>query len=191
MINKGLPEFEAVRTRKGVVLALTLLRCVGWLSRDDAPFRPYNVGPHLPTPEAQCQGIQEFQYSIVPHEDTCEKAGSFRDAHEHNVPVMIRATKAHDGSLPPEQSLLSLEPRNLLLSALKKCEKRNSLIVRLYNLTGRRVHAKLQFLRPIKKARLVDLNEDPIRPIKEIKDNCLGMPVNKKQIVTVEVELRT
>ena len=190
LINKGLPEFEAVRTRKGIVLALTLLRCVGWLSRADAPFRPYHVGPHLPTPDAQCQGNHEFRYSIVPHEDTWEKACSFRDAYEHNVPVMVRATTAHDGTLPPEVSFVTLEPRNVLLSAVKKCENRDSLIIRLHNITGRRVHARLRFHRPIKEARQVNLNEEPIGPVKEINGDHLGLPVNKKQIVTVEVRLK-
>jgi alpha-mannosidase len=33
--NRGLQEYEALDTRGGVTIALTLLRCVGWLSRAD------------------------------------------------------------------------------------------------------------------------------------------------------------
>ena len=37
--NRGLPEYEALPGKAGVTLALTLLRCVGWLSRTDYPSR--------------------------------------------------------------------------------------------------------------------------------------------------------
>ena len=66
LANRGLPEIEALRTGDGAELALTLLRCVGWLSRDDLASRPTHVGPELPTPAAQCLGPITCHYSLTP-----------------------------------------------------------------------------------------------------------------------------
>lgn len=65
LANMGLPEVELVA---GNCLALTLLRCVGWLSRDDFPERPVHAGPHEATPEAQEPGKPYvFSYSLLVH----------------------------------------------------------------------------------------------------------------------------
>jgi hypothetical protein len=56
VLGRGLPEYEAIPTRDGLDLALTLLRCIGWLSRDDLATRPGGAGPTIATPGAQCIG---------------------------------------------------------------------------------------------------------------------------------------
>ncbi len=49
--NRGLPEVEALARPDGQAeIALTLLRCVGWLSRDDLPTRKGPAGPVVETP---------------------------------------------------------------------------------------------------------------------------------------------
>ena len=61
VLGKGLPEYDA--TEEGE-LALTLLRCVGWLSRDDLSTRRGGAGPQLPVPGAQCHGDHVFEYAV-------------------------------------------------------------------------------------------------------------------------------
>ncbi|UCH83325.1 MAG: hypothetical protein JSW50_12810, partial [Candidatus Latescibacterota bacterium] len=58
VFNKGLPEIEASTDSHGYAeLMLTLVRGVGWLSRDDFVTRDYsNAGPTIYTPDAQCLG---------------------------------------------------------------------------------------------------------------------------------------
>jgi mannosylglycerate hydrolase len=61
LLGKGLPEYEA--TEEGE-LALTLLRCVGWLSRTDLSTRRGAAGPQIAVPGAQCHGDHVFEYAI-------------------------------------------------------------------------------------------------------------------------------
>jgi alpha-mannosidase len=61
LLTKGLPEYEATENGE---LALTLLRCVGWLSRDDLSTRRGGAGPQLPTPAAQCRRGHSFEYAL-------------------------------------------------------------------------------------------------------------------------------
>ncbi len=52
LAGRGIHEYEADAGR----LELTVLRSVGWLSRDDIAGRPGHAGPALATPGAQCRG---------------------------------------------------------------------------------------------------------------------------------------
>jgi 2-O-(6-phospho-alpha-D-mannosyl)-D-glycerate hydrolase len=61
VLGKGLPEYEATEDGE---LALTLLRCVGWLSRDDLSTRHGAAGPKLPVPGAQCHGDHVLEYAV-------------------------------------------------------------------------------------------------------------------------------
>jgi alpha-mannosidase len=45
-------------------LALTLLRCVGWMSRRDLVTRGVGAGPDLETPGAQCLGVEVFEFQL-------------------------------------------------------------------------------------------------------------------------------
>ena len=57
LANRGAAEVEAVpEAEGGTSLAVTLLRAVGWLSRDDLSLRPGHAGPALATPGAQVPG---------------------------------------------------------------------------------------------------------------------------------------
>ena len=46
-------------------IALTLLRCVGWLSRGDLGNRPGNAGPEVATPEGQMLGRHHFELALL------------------------------------------------------------------------------------------------------------------------------
>ncbi|HEY8482468.1 MAG TPA: alpha-mannosidase, partial [Spirillospora sp.] len=59
-------EYEVIGG--GRELALTLLRSVGYLSRDRNPYRDQPAGPQLPTPRAQCRGERSVAVAIMPYE---------------------------------------------------------------------------------------------------------------------------
>ena len=47
-------------------MAVTLLRCVGWISKGDLENRPGHAGPHLATPAGQMLGDHHFELAILP-----------------------------------------------------------------------------------------------------------------------------
>ena len=66
--NRGLTEVEVLKNCcRECRDRVTLLRCVGWLSRDDFSTRKGHAGPFLETPGAQMPGTWAFDYSIIPH----------------------------------------------------------------------------------------------------------------------------
>lgn len=185
VINRGLPEYEALQEEDGkVTIALTLLRCVGWLSRDDFPCRKGHAGPGLETPEAQCIGEYTFEYALVPHAGTWQNV--FGQAHAFNAPLRAVCTTSQTGTLPPEQSLLTLEGNGLVLSAVKTAEAGDGLVVRFYNITDKAVTARLHLSVPAKAAMLVNLAEEELEPLRLDDTRTVTIPVKGKQIITVK-----
>ncbi len=185
--NRGLPEYEVIREADGTAsIALTLLRCVGWLSRDDFPCREGHAGPALETPEAQCLGRGSLHYSLVPH------AGSWQDSYTHahafHSPMRAIGSQSHDGILPTSASLIRLEGRGLVLSAIKAAEDADGLIVRVYNITPQPSLARLSACRPIRRASLVTLAEQGQAPIRPDAADAIEFEVRGNQIVSLRLQ---
>ncbi|MDN4072995.1 alpha-mannosidase [Fictibacillus terranigra] len=78
------------------------------------------------------QGIQRFHYSLLPHEGSWEEAGTTKRAAELNcMPISIIETY-HKGPLPQIDSYVKVDAENIIVSALKKAEDNDDLIIRLY-----------------------------------------------------------
>jgi alpha-mannosidase len=92
VLNKGLPEYEPLVNDNGTTtLAITLLRCVGWLSRERFESRKTNAGPALSTPGAQGLGTHTFELSIYINnkENDVLKAKVHKEGKEFNNPPKV------------------------------------------------------------------------------------------------------
>jgi alpha-mannosidase len=188
VINKGLPEYEVLKGApgEGVTVALTLLRSVGWLSRDDLHCRRGHAGPAVETPAAQCLGKHTFEYALVPHSGGWETC--FEQAHAFNVPLRAIPTGVHSGQLPSQLSFVQIEPASLVISAIKQAEGGEGLIVRFYNISAEEVKGRLRVCRPFARATLVNLNEEELEELRGNEGTELELSVRGKQIVTVKFE---
>ena len=86
IFNKGLPEYEA---RADGTIALTLLRCIGWLSQDDLITRDKLAGPKLPVPDAQCIGQHTFEYALLTQPGSWEASPVYREENQYSIPVKV------------------------------------------------------------------------------------------------------
>jgi len=86
---------------------------------------------------------------------------------------------------------VSIEPDELVLSAVKKAERKDALILRLYNITDKEIAGKVKFYKPIKEAVPVDLNEKPMddQPLKGSSEGLLNLKVGPSKIVSVKLVL--
>ncbi len=180
--NRGLPEYEVLDTRKGAVIALTLLRSVGWLSRNDFPSRKGHAGPHLATPAAQCPGRHVFEYSIVPHRGGWQRA--YAEAHRFATPLRARWQREGSGLLPGSVSLLDLQGNGLVVTALKRAEDGDGAVVRLYNTLDRRATGRLRLTEPWRRARIVDMKEDHLGPA-DVSNGPVRLSLRPNEIVTL------
>ncbi len=147
VLNRGLPEYEIVQDESGqMAVAVTLLRCIEWLSRSDLSTRRGPAGPMEFTPEGQCLGHHVFDYALVPHSGDweAEEALVLREAQAFNTPVRILVSEQHDGQLSSRATLVEIEPRTLVVSAIKQSEAGQGVIVRVYNPLSHAVEASLR-----------------------------------------------
>jgi alpha-mannosidase len=182
--NRGLTEVEVYKDDKGNAgLALTLLRCVGWLSRDDFSTRNGHAGPFVETPDAQMPGSWSFEYSILPH--TGNWLNAYENAYAFDVPMRGIHTNIHNGPLPASGSFLVVEPATFTITAVKQSEAGRGWLVRGVNLTDEPLQVKLKPWKPYKNAEHVNLGEQKLSALKPARDGTVSLPARGHEIVTI------
>jgi hypothetical protein len=186
--NRGLPEFEVLDGDSGVTVALTLLRCIGWLSRDDFRTRRGHAGPMSATPEAQCPGRHVLEYALVPHAGTW--ADVFPQAHAFAAPLRAEPAAVQAGPLPLAQSFVEVSPDSLVVSAIKLPERGAGLIVRCWNMAEMPVEGRVRLCWPFARATRVNLNEEEMgpRPDRSGETCQVSTHVRGREIVTLRFE---
>ena len=135
LLAQGLPEVSARKNSAGQLsLELTLLRAVGWLSRDDFVDRKCsNAGPTLFTPDAQCLGRHRFQLSLLPFQGDGIMAGVKSESARWRNPVPCRQGVAALAASSSKGLLWGLSSQ-IAISSLRRNAKGDGLLLRLYNL---------------------------------------------------------
>jgi mannosylglycerate hydrolase len=180
-LARGLPEYELV-SGPDPYLAVTLLRCVGWLSREDVPSRRCQAGPKIATPEAHCLGSQSFSFALAPWANegepmspACLLRMSRRFAAppwsiDANPPVGFGqeswpvASGLSDPRLAGAAGLLSIEGKSVVLSALFALDQ-NTLVLRLLQAEKKAGSARLRLHESLGSqwsATLADLEANPL-----------------------------
>jgi alpha-mannosidase len=153
---------------KGNVLRLSLLRSPEW-----------------PDPHAD-EGHHEFTYSLYPHGAGWKDALTVRRGYELNYKLISRAIEKHQGSLAPEHSFLQSQPDNIIVTALKKAEDENALVVRFYEWAGRDGDVMLQLPPGAQSATETDLMEKPMGGV-SLHDGKISLHTKPYEIKTIKV----
>lgn len=183
LLNNCLTEYELTNGSEAH-LFLTLFRSVGntivtgWRC---VPWYPKQQGSYM-------LRELEFEYAIYPHKGDFENGNVYREAEQFNYSLMPIQTSAHNkGHLPEKHSLFSIEPNNLILSAFKKAEDRDSYILRVYNPLDTVITGKINFAVPIKNAYFTNMNEERISSINLHNSNSILLDIEHHKIVTIEL----
>ncbi|SFJ51120.1 alpha-mannosidase [Halobacillus dabanensis] len=92
--------------------------------------------PLVPEPDGYYSfidhGIQHFQYTLLPHVDSWEQAGTVKHAYELNQRPTALLETYHQGELPQVNSFIKVDKENVVVSAMKKAEDNGDTIVRFY-----------------------------------------------------------
>jgi mannosylglycerate hydrolase len=194
VLNRGLPEYEIVPGvgGQGSAIALTLLRCVEWLSREDLSTRRGHAGAKLYTPGAQGLATHVFEYALVPHAGTwtSEDALVLHEAEAFEEPMRALATERHFGQLRDMWSFVHVAPASVAVSAVKRVTGEDGLIVRLYNSTREDTATELILALPFREVVEVNLSEAPVsdaeaRDLARILSTGVRTTVRAGEIVTL------
>ena len=189
VINAGLPEYEVIGPDN--TIALTLFRSVGWLARGGLLTRTGDAGPQIFTPTAQCLREMTFDYALYVHRGDWLEGGVHRLAEKFNDECLIFRTAAHPGTMPPRAGLLTLEscPDVIRMSALKRSEDGQNLVLRCYNPADEPAAARIVMNQGIKSAFYAGLDDKATERIKQSSgSNRVDLRIGAKKILTLLLE---
>ncbi|MFA5066095.1 MAG: glycoside hydrolase family 38 C-terminal domain-containing protein [Dehalococcoidia bacterium] len=187
--NRGLPEVEVLQTDQVSEVALTLLRCTGWLSLDNLDTRKDHAGPPwLAVPDAQMHGTYEFEYSIIPHEDGW--IGSFQQAYAFNAPMRAVVAIPHPGIREGAGSFLTVVPDLFVITAIKMPEDGSGLIVRGFNISSRAIDVSIKPDLPIVAVGRCRLDETAVDELLIEQDGCVRFSAGGHEIVSLRFDIR-
>lgn len=135
--------------------------------------------PKSPDPEAD-MGNHEFAYALFPHSGGWRDAGVVAEGMRFNAP--LRWT--HDG---PEASFASVDDPNLVLDTIKRGERSESLVLRLYEAHGGRGIARVRLTAQVQRARFANALEEETGDV-ELENGMLVLPYRPHEVLTVLVE---
>jgi alpha-mannosidase len=169
ILNQNKYGYDAV----GNVLRLTLLRSPKW------PDAEADMGHH------------HFHYALYPHAGTWKDALTVRHGYEYNYPLIAVVTTAHPGTLPASHSFASVEPENVVLTAVKKAEDTNGLIFRVYEWAGKETTAEFHVPPGATSATVTNLMETPEGSQLAVVDDVVKAPIHPYEILTIRVDYPT
>jgi alpha-mannosidase len=181
IINDGLREYQ-VTDDNDRTIAVTLMRAYQ-VSLTTVSKR-WDVRPQMGL--SQCPGDYEFRYLIYPHAGSWDTADVYANVEKIVAPLQPAQAGPHGGDLPKRHSFLQIEPANLVLSAVKRSESGQGLVVRVFNPTSQAIEGNLTFFKPIRTAHMINLEEKPGDKL-ATHGNTLSLSVDKKKIVTIEI----
>jgi len=153
---------------KGNVLRLSLLR-----------------SPVYPDPHAD-EGHHEFTYSLYPHGGNWKDALTVRQGYQLNYKLVALWTENHAGKLASDHSFVDVPEDNVIISAVKKAEDKNALIIRLYEWAGTQGEATIKLPPGAQSASETNLMEKPISSV-PVSNNEIKVPIKPYEIKTLEV----
>lgn len=159
---------------KGNVIRLSLLR-----------------SPRMPAPDGRFadQGFHAFTYALYPHSGDWKSSETMRQGYDLNYPLIPVKVQPHAGPWPTKRSFVAVGPDNVIVTALKKAEDSNDLIVRFYEFKGKSTNVKLQLLEAAASAAETNLMEKQEHPLAlQQNGHELIVPTDPYEIKTVEVK---
>jgi alpha-mannosidase len=182
LFSDGLAEYEPAA---GGAIAVTLVRAVGELSRNDLPERPGHAGWPAHTPLAQCPGGFAGRFALMLH-------GPRSPATIHAVEMAaddalhpVRGSTLRSALvLTPPTSGLELWGEGLAFAAAKESEDGSSLVLRCTNLTDETVPGSWRLGFKRNAAWLARLDETPLEPL-PLEDGEVRFTAHPRAVVTI------
>ncbi len=157
------------------------------LSRGDLEYRKEEAGPPFTTPEAQCLGEHVFSYALIPHQGNWDDACISQKTKQYKTKILTRQLINQQGNLTGSCSFIQLEGKCLEVSAIKKNEFEDKLVVRIYNPTVRETTGKIKLGFDIHKVYLGKLDESYREELPY--NNGVEIELKPKEIKTIIFEV--
>ena len=147
-------------------------------------------GSTFPDPDADL-GEHFLRYALYLHDGIADLADVHRAAERFNNPIAVvgsRTVAHHVASDLGAFSFASVDQSNVTLETVKKAEKSDALVLRLFEHANIRAEATITFGIPVKSVRVVNLMEEHAGKPLELRDNGVTLKLRPFEIATLLIE---
>jgi mannosylglycerate hydrolase len=187
IISRGLYEAEVRPEPQGSSILLTLLRCVGWLSRSDLATRRGGAGPEMETPSAQELGEHRFDFALRAW------AGSYLDADVVQTAASFTSPpRAFPSRGRPVGWLLGCNNPRVVFSTARPAARGGAVRMRAYSVSPDPETARFTFPAQAR-VRIVNLAGRSVAggsAARRKRDGSIEIEMRPFQVVTFEVTPR-
>lgn len=164
----------------GEKCAVTLSSCVAvadYIDPTDQPVDYTILQPILLASRKSCHGLgneyiqpgdHSYHFSLTSHEAGSKERETFGVSSNEPLISIYNPSRYEKATLPEEISFVSLDNSNVKVTAFKKCEDDNSLIIRLYNCSDTNETVNLRMAVQPKEIIHTNLIEEELAPVREI-----------------------
>ena len=144
--------------------------------------------PTWPDPEAD-RGDNRFDYALYPHHGNWKQALTVRHGYEFNYKLLATQVEAHTGTLRGAHSFVDIKEPNGVLTAVKKTEDSDALLLRFYEWAGKNGEVHINVPSGATAAQLTNLMEQPEeKSLPLTSAGQIAVPVHPYEIVSVRVD---
>jgi alpha-mannosidase len=165
LLNESKYGYDA----KGNVLRLSLLR-----------------SPKDPDPQAD-QGHHRFAYSLYAHGGDWKEALTVERGYEFNYKLEAFQVQPHTGAMGLEHSYVSVDAPDLVLTAMKKTEDGDGLLLRFYEWAGSNGEAEIAVPEGATAARIANLMEEASDPELPLHRGRVKVPYHPFEIISLRL----
>ena len=199
VIPQGVREYEIIDDCK---IRLTLFRTYGFMGKENLIYRPGRASGEriIETPAAQLLKEMDFSFGYASFNCSINESDIDTLAKEYNTPVeiytyaeflngrLIFSQREVEGTKPEKYSVFETKNK-LVVSAIKKSEDGQGIIIRLFNgKDHQNIGDTIKFNYNISEAYYTNLKEEKTEPI-EIKDNTINVKeLSHCKFVTIYVK---
>ena len=163
LFSDGLAEYEIVANG---AIAVTLVRAVGELSRNDLPERPGHAGWPAATPLAQCLGPFAGRFALMLHGPRTPQTLHVVETTADDVLVPLNGSTLRSAlAMAPPSAGIELRGQALAFSSAKESEDGTSVALRCVNVSDDTVDGGWRLGFPASVAHLARLDETPLEDI--------------------------
>ena len=147
-------------------------------------------GSTFPSPDADL-GEHRIRYAMFVHDGVADLADVHRAAERFNNPVSVVGSRVPSNSPSSELSqfsFASVDRSNVTLETVKKAEKSDAVVLRIFEHANIRAEATITFGVPVKSVRSVNLMEEDAGKPLELKDNGVTLSLRPFEIATLLIE---
>ena len=166
LINNSKYGYDA----KGNILRLSLLRSPTW-----------------PDPDAD-RGHHHFAYSLYPHSGDWKQALTVRRGYEFNYPLDAMQVTPHEGKWPARKSFVTVNGDNVVLTAMKKAEEGDGLILRFYEWAGKNSEVQVSVPSGAASSTETNLMEKAAGGALNRNENTITFPIHPFEIQSIRVD---